>query len=159
MSAEAFKAGAEKASAIVGGFGSWQMNRAKASALRASAKAARGEASMEAQMRADEGERAAATAAVMGAATGGGFDGSFGTALEQLERNARFNVRSAIWSGETEAKNLEYEAKVAKMEGNMALLSAFVGVGSSLAGDQMARAERRKQEAARVALYRKGARR
>lgn len=141
---------------IVQGFGSWQASRARAKALKAAAKQARGEASMDAQLRADEGERAAATAAVMGAASGGGFDGSFGASLEQLERNAVFNVRSAIWAGESEAKNLEYEARVAKQEGVLALVTAGMAAGSSIAGDYMGRAERRKQEAARAKLYRRG---
>lgn len=149
-------AGAQKIGEIVSGFGTWQMSRARASALRAQARAVRGEASMDAQMRADEAERAGATAAVMGAASGGGFDGSFGASLEQLERAGRFNVRSAIWAGETEAKNLEHEAKVAKWEGNMALFTSVIGAGGSLAGDMMGRAERRKQEAARTKLYRRG---
>lgn len=156
MSAQMAAAAADKASAIISGFGAWQASRARARALKAAAKQARGEASMDAQMRADEGERAAATAAVMGAATGGGFDGSFGASLEQMERNARFNVRSAIWAGETEAKSLEYEAKVAKQQGNLALLAAVVSTGSSITGDAMARAERRKQEAAKANLYRRG---
>lgn len=156
MTPQMFAAAAEKVTKVVEGFGTWQMSRAKASALRAQARATRGEASMDAQLRADEGERAAATAAVMGAASGGGFDGSFGASLEQLERNARFNVRSAIWAGETEARNLEYEAKLAKWQGNMALFTSIIGAGGSLAGDMMGQAERRKQEAAKANLYRRG---
>ncbi len=156
MAAQMAALAAQAAGRIVEGFGTWQMSRAKAAALRGQAKATRGEASMDAQLRADEAERAAATAAVMGAASGGGFDGSFGASLEQLERNGRFNVRSAIWAGETEARNLEYEARLAKWQGNMALFTSVIGAGGSLAGDFMARAERRQQEAARANLYRKG---
>lgn len=156
MALAALATGAAVGGAILNGFGSWQMSRARAAALRAQAKAVRGEASMDAQMQADDAERAAAAAAVMGAASGGGFDGSFGASLEQMERNGRFNVRSAIWAGETEAKNLEYEASVAKQDGIMALFTAGLSAGGSLAGDMMGRAEQRKQQAAKTKLYRRG---
>lgn len=150
-------AAAESVGKIVQGFGTWQMKRAQAAQLKASAKTARVEASQDAQLRADEAERTAARAAVIGAATGGGFGGSFAGSFEQLERAGRFNVRSAIWAGESQAKALEYEAKVAKREGAMALFSAYIGAGGSLAGERMREAENRKQQAARVDLYRKGA--
>lgn len=141
---------------IIQGFGAWQGQRARAKALRAQARAVRGEASLDAQMRAEEAERTGARAAVIGAATGGGFDGSFGAGLEQIERAGRFNVRSAIYAGETEGRNLEYEAKVAKAEGNLALASAGVAAFSSIAGGFIRQAEQKKQAASRKGLYRKG---
>lgn len=149
-------AAADKISKVYAGFATWQASRARASNLRAGAKAARADASLDAQIRADEAERTAARAAVIGAATGGGFDGSFASSLEQLERNGRFNVRSAIWAGETEARDLEYQAKVAKYDGKMALVSSLIGAGTSLAGDMMRASENRKQQAAKVNLYRSG---
>lgn len=150
--------GADYAGQIVSGFGNWQMSRAKAAALKAQAKQDRRDGSTAGQLAADEAERAGARAAVVGAATGGGFEGSFGTVLEDLERTGVFNARSAIFAGESAAKNSEYEAKVAKYEGNMQLLTAAIGLGGSIAGDRMRAAEQRKQVAARRNLYRAGGR-
>lgn len=158
MSAQAIAAGAQAAGQIVAGFGAWQMSRARASALRAQAKQDRRDGSTAGQLAADEAERAGARAAVVGAATGGGFEGSFGTVLEDLERTGVFNARSAIFAGESAAKNSEYEAKVAKYEGNMALLTAGIGLAGSIAGDRMRAAEQRKQAAAKRTLYRSGGR-
>lgn len=135
----------QAASSLIQGVGGWQASRARAAALKAAAKQARGEASMQAQMMADEGERTAAQAAVIGAATGGGFEGSFGDVLRSIEQTAMFNARSAIWSGNVEAANRLYEARVARQEGNMQLLSSVVSAGSSLAGDWMGRAQQRQQ--------------
>ena len=132
-------------SSLVQGVGGWSASRARSAALKAAAKQARGEASMQAQMMADEGERTAAQAAVIGAATGGGFEGSFADVLASIEQTAIFNARSAIWSGNVEAANRLYEAKVAKQEGNLQLLSSVVQAGSSLAGDWMSRAQQRQQ--------------
>lgn len=153
MIAEAIQA----AGSIVQGFGAWQQSRARANALQAQARQVRGEASLDAQMRAEDAERAGARAAVLGAASGGGFDGSFAGALEEIERVGRFNVRSAIFAGESEAKNLQYEGKVAKAEGNLALVSSLFSAGSSIGGGFMRQAEQRKQNASRKDLYRKGA--
>jgi len=141
---------------LVSGFGQFQASRARAAALRAAAKQARGEASMSAQMAADEGERAAARAAVMGASSGGGFQGSFAGALEQLERTATFNARSAIYAGNIEAQNRNYEARVAKQEGTMALVSSVFEAGSSLAGGFMRQAQQRQQTGIRKKLYASG---
>ncbi|MBX9707227.1 MAG: hypothetical protein K2X61_04755 [Caulobacteraceae bacterium] len=141
---------------IVSGFGSFQASRARAAALRQAARQARSEASMEAQLAVDEGERAAARAAVMGAASGGGFQGSFAGALEQLERTATFNARSAIYAGNAEAANRNYEAKVSKMDGNFALASSVFQAGSSLAGDYMRGAEQRRQTGIRRRLFTSG---
>lgn len=141
---------------IVAGFGAFQNSRARAAALKRQAKQARGEASMEAQMAVDEGERAAASAAVQGAASGGGFGGSFASVLEDLERTAMFNTRSAIYAGEVEAKNRLYEAKVAKQEGNFALLSSVLQASSTVGGDYMQRAEQRRQTPLKKDPYKRG---
>jgi hypothetical protein len=141
---------------LVQGFGAFQSKRAQAAALKTAAKQARGEASMQAQLAADEGERAAARAAVMGAASGGGTQGSFAGVLEQLERTATFNARSALYAGNVEANNRLYEAKVAKADGTMALISSVFQAGSSLAGDAMRGAENRKQAGIRRGLYARG---
>lgn len=143
---------------IVAGFGAFQSSRARASALRGAARQARRDASMEAQLATDEGERAAASAAVMGAASGGGFEGSFDTVLQNLEQTARFNSRSAIWAGNVEAANREYEAAVAKQEGKFALLSSVLQATSSVAGSSMSRAEQSKQKDYRGSYYAKGGR-
>jgi hypothetical protein len=141
---------------IVAGFGAFQESRAKAAQLRAAAKQARGDASIQAGQFADEAERAAATAAVQGAASGGGTDGSFGAVLEDLQRTGQFNVRSAIYAGEAEARNRLYEAKVAKQEGNFAFLSSALQATSSIGGSYMQRAEQRKQADYRKLAYTKG---
>lgn len=138
---------------IIAGFGAFQASRAKAAALREAARQSRREGSMQAQMATDEGERAAARAAVVGAATGGGFEGSFAGVLEDLERTAVFNARSAIYAGNVEAANREYEAKVAKAEGTNALIASVFQAGSSIAGGFMQQAEQRKQQAAKRRLY------
>lgn len=158
MSAQAAQAAAQKVGEIVQGFGNWQASRVRAAALRAQAKQDRRDGSTAGQLAADEAERAGARAAVVGAATGGGFEGSFATVLEDLQRTGVFNARSAIFAGESAAKNSEYEAKVAKYEGNMQLATAIIGAGGSLAGDRMRAAEQRKQAAAKRTLYRSGGR-
>ena len=156
MSAQALSMATDIGAKAVRGFGDWQAKRAQASNLRRAAKAARGEASAEAQLAVDEAERAGARAAVVGAASGGGFDGSFGDVLGDLEQTGMFNARSAIFAGNVEANNRLYEADVATQESKMALLSAFVPIVGSIAGDRMRAAENRKQEASRRTLYVKG---
>lgn len=141
---------------IVSGFGAFQGSRARAAALRAAARQARGDASIQAGLAADESERLAASAAVAGAASGGGFDGSFAGVMEDLQRTGQFNVRSAIYAGEAEARNREYEAKVAKQEGNLAFLSSALQATSTIGGDYMQNAQRRKQADYRKAAYSKG---
>lgn len=138
---------------IVAGFGSFFGARAKARALRAAARQARGEASMQAQMAVDEAQRAAARAAVSGAASGGGFEGSFGDVLADLEQTGTFNARSAIYAGNVEANNRIYESKVAKQQGWFDLASSALQATTSIAGDRMAAAEQRKQQAAKRELY------
>ncbi len=138
---------------IVSGFGAFQASRAQAAALKAAAMQARRSASMEAQMATDEAERAGATAAVRGAASGGGFEGSFDGVLQELEQTGLFNARSAIWSGNVEAANRLYEAKVAKQEGSFALLSSVLQASSSIAGSRMNQAEQNKQRDYRRKLY------
>jgi hypothetical protein len=147
---------AQQAGKIVEGIGTYQAKRAQAAMLKLAAKQARREGSQEAQLATDEAERAGARAAVAGAGSGGGFEGSFAGVLEDLQRTGVFNARSAIYAGNVEAENRLYEAKVAKQEGTMALISAFVGGGSSIAGDQMRAAEQKKQAAAKRTLYVKG---
>ncbi len=107
-------------------------------------------------MAVDEGERASAAAAVQGAASGGGFGGSFASVLEDLQRTAMFNTRSAIFAGEVEAKNRLYEAKVAKQEGKFALLSSVLQASSTVGGRYMQQAEQRKQGSYRKDLYKRG---
>lgn len=141
---------------IVAGFGMFQQSRTRAAQLRAAAKQARGDASIQAGQAADEAERAGAAAAVQGAASGGGFDGSFAGVLEDLQRTGQFNVRSAIYAGEAEARNREYEAKVAKQEGNLAFLSSALQATSSIGGSWMQKAEQRKQADYRKSAYAKG---
>ncbi len=144
---------------IVGGFGSWQASQAKAAALKGAAKMARRDASTEAQLAADDAERAGARAAVQGAASGGGFGGSFAGVLDDLERTGVFNARSAIYAGNVEANNRLYEAKVAKAEGTMALVTSVLQASSSVAGDYMRGAENKKQAGMTRRLYASGARR
>ncbi|MBO9502512.1 hypothetical protein [Brevundimonas sp. A19_0] len=143
--AQAAAGAAAKISNLMVGIGGWQASRARAAALKQAAKMARAEASMQGQMMADEGERVAAEAAVRGAAMGGGFEGSFDDVLRSIEQTAAFNARSAIWSGNVEAANRLYEARVAKQEGTMQLISSIVGTGASIAGDWMGQAQQRQQ--------------
>lgn len=152
-SAAAVAAGLQAIGSLVSGFGSFQASRARAAALTQSAAMARRDASMEAGLAADDAERAAAQAVVRGAAAGGGGSGSFQGVLENLERTGTFNARSAIWAGETEARNRLYEAKVAKVEGNYALLGSMFQAGSSIAGGFAREAEGRKQQTLGRRLY------
>ena len=156
MSAQAAAAAAQQVGQIISGFGTWRAKRAQASNLRRAAVQARKDGSAEAQLAVDEAERAGARAAVVGAATGGGFDGSFGAVLDDLEQTGMFNARSAIYAGNVEANNRLYEAEIANVEGKMALVSAFVGTASSIAGQQMQAAENRKQVKHTRTLYTKG---
>lgn len=157
MSSEPAAMAVNAVGSLIKGIGGWQASRARAAALKQAAKEARLEGSQNAQALADEAERAAATATVVGAATGGGTAGSFAAMLEQLENTGTFNARSAIYAGRKEANNRLYEAKVAKAEGNMELISSMYNAGGSVAGHYMGQAEKRKQEAGRRKLYILGA--
>lgn len=157
-SAQAIAAGVQAAGSIVRGASGWLASRQRAALLKRAAKQARAEGSQTAQAMADEAERAGATAAVVGAATGGGTGGSFAAMLEQLERAGTQNARSAIYAGRVEANNRLYEAQVAKAEGDMELVSSLFQAGGSLAGEYLRGAERKKQDAARRKLYVMGAR-
>lgn len=125
-------------------------------ALRAAAKQTRQEASVEASAMADEVERAAARAAVVGSKAGGGWAGSAGDVLRDQEQRGRFNVRSAIWQGETRAQALEHEGDVARQEGRIALMTSFIEAGSTLLSAFGQNAELGRQAGFRTQLRRLG---
>jgi len=131
---------------MLGGVGQFAASRGRARALRAAGLQARREAGIEAGIALEEGDRAAASAAVQAAAGGGGLTGSAITALDDLAGSAMFNARSAIYRGVAEGRNLDYEAKVAKRQGELALVTGWLGAtgaaGSALGGMQARRQAR-----------------
>lgn len=92
------------------------------------------EAGVSAQEALDEGARAAAHAAVQGAANGGGFVGSTLGVIQDLSNRAMFNARAALYRGKAQAQSDIYQGKVAQAQGQQALIGGVLGAGSSLIG-------------------------
>lgn len=99
--------------------------------LRQQAQVRRQEAGIESNVALEEGERVAARGAVVAAASGGGTGGSATAVLDDVARQSMFNARSAIYRGESEARNLTYQASVKSAEAKIELISSFVDAGSS----------------------------
>jgi hypothetical protein len=53
--------------------------------------------------------------------------------LKDLERQSIFQARSTVYRGETEARNREYDALVAKQEGKDALMKSVLEAGAAAA--------------------------
>ncbi|TCS14542.1 hypothetical protein [Caulobacter sp. BK020] len=150
--AQMITAGISAIGSMLGGVGQFMASRGQARALRRGAAQARREAGVRAGLALEEGDRAAAQAAVNAAAGGGGLTGSALGALDDLASSAMFNARSAIYEGVTEGRNLDYQAKVAKKQGGLALVTNWLqaggSAGSALGDMQQRRAAR--LEAART---------
>lgn len=149
-------AGLQALGSLLGGFGANAAGKQRRKAAYAAARQTRQEASVEASTIADQVERALARAAVLGAAAGGGFDGSAGDVMRDQEQRGKFNVRSAIWQGETRATALEQEGEVARAEGKNALVAGVIDAGSTLLGGMARQAEAGRQAGFRSQLRRIG---
>lgn len=144
-------AGISAIGSIIGGVGQFAASRGRAKALKRGAAQARREAGVAAGLALEQGDRAAARAAVQAASGGGGLTGSAIGSLDDLASSAMFNARTAIYEGVSEARNLDYEAKVAKKQGTLALVTAGLmaaGSAGSALGDMQQRRVAR-QDAAR----------
>lgn len=150
--AEIIKAGVQHIGSVLGGIGAFAASRGKAKALKAAGQQARREAGVAASLALEQGDRAAARAAVTAASGGGGLTGSALGALDDLAGSAMFNARNAIYEGVTEGRNNDYEAKLAKKQGTLALImsnfDSAPAVGTAL-GDMQER-RRQRQDAART---------
>lgn len=144
--ADAATAGISAIGQVIGGIGKFAAAKGRARALKAGALQAKREAGIAAGMALEQGDRAAAEAAVRAASGGGGLTGSALGALDDLASSAMFNARSAIYEGVSEGRNLEYEAKVAKKQGALELVTSLYlaggSAGSALGDMQNRRAQR-----------------
>ncbi|MBI1684463.1 hypothetical protein [Caulobacter hibisci] len=140
---------------MLGGIGKFQASRGRARALKAAGQQARREAGVEAQIALEQGDRAAASAAVDAAAGGGGLTGSAIGALDDLTGSAMFNARSALYRGVAEGRNHDFDAKVTKKQGQLELVTSWLqasgAAGSALSG--MAERRSARLEAARTRAW------
>ena len=109
---------------ILGGIGAWKSSRAQSKAMEAAGRQARAEAGVNAQLALEQGDRAAAAAAVQ-AAQGGGLTGSALGSIDDLASSAMFNARAALYAGTVEGRNKDYEAKVARRQGELTLVTKW----------------------------------
>lgn len=145
-------AGLSAMGSLLGGTSAFSGGRARNRAMKAAARQTRQEAAVDAAIINDGVERAAGAAAVAGASAGGGWQGSAVDVLTDLEQRGRFNVRSAIWSGNSRAAAQEHEGAMAEHDGKMALITSVIEAGSSLAGGFARNAEAGKQRSYRSAI-------
>ncbi|HUO22694.1 MAG TPA: hypothetical protein VMU59_09290 [Caulobacteraceae bacterium] len=113
------------------GFGA---NNAQAQAQRNAAQQAEQQGGVAASEQIEQGNAAAARAAVQGAANGGGFGGSTLGVIQDLSNRAMFNARAAAYRGRQTAVNDMYDAQVSQANGANALIGGVVDAGSSLLG-------------------------
>lgn len=125
-------AGVSAIGSILGGIGAWKSSRGQSKALEAAGRQARAEAGVNAQLELEQGDRAAAAAAVQ-AAQGGGLAGSALGSIDDLASSAMFNARAAIYAGTVEGRNKDYEAKVLRRQGELTLLTKFMQAGGEVA--------------------------
>lgn len=88
---------------------------------------ARGEGAAEAALLEEDAARTRGRAATLAAASGGGLTGSAMDVLDDLQRQGRYRVRSALWSAETDAT---FGTRVSKGVGVAG--AALQGVGGLL---------------------------
>ncbi len=126
-------AGLSAVGSLLSGIGSLVAGNHKATAERYAATQANDEAGVNAQIALQEGDQVAADAAVQAAANGGGFVGSSLAVLSSLSQQAMFNARAQVYRGRSEAQQHLYNAKVAKAQGRLGLVTGILSAGASLA--------------------------
>lgn len=127
-------AAASAAAKAIEGIGSFLSSRTQSDALEAAAKQALAEAGIGAQLELEQTDRATARGATLAAASGGGLTGSALAVIDDVARQGVFNARSAIYEGVAEADRMKYEAKVARRQGEFALVASLVSGGSTAMG-------------------------
>lgn len=141
MEAQAVMAGISAIGNILGGIGAFKAGRGQAKALEASARQARAEAGISAQLALEEADRAAATAAVEAGAGGAGITGSALASMDDLASSGLYNARAALYAGTVESRNRMYEAKVARKQATLTLATKWfqaAGDASSALGSMKA---------------------
>lgn len=144
--ADPITAGVSAIGSMLGGIGKFAALKGQAKALKRAGQQARREGAVEAELALEEGDRAAAQAAVQAASGGGGLTGSALAALDDLAGSAMFNARSAIYQGVTEGRNLDYQARVAKKQAGLELATSWLnasGAAGSALGDMQQRRQAR----------------
>ena len=91
----------------------------------------RREGAIAADLTIESGRRQAADNLVNAAASGGGTGGSSLTVLKDLERQITFQARNTIISSVNKARNLEYEARIAKRQGVLGETAGYINAGAS----------------------------
>lgn len=126
---------------LISGFGSYYASKAQAKALRAGAEMAKQEAGVASNIALEEGDRVQARAATQAAASGGGLTGSAMGVLEDLGRQSMYRARQAVYEGVTEANRLTFQARVAKKQGQIALVTSMFKAAATFMGDASATAQ------------------
>lgn len=118
---------------LFGGINAQRAYNDRARQLRKAADQTNMEAGVTASNAMQDAARAEASAFVESAA-GGGFTGSAVDVLNDFNAAQLFNARSIVYRGLTQARNAEYEARVAKAQGRGALTEGIFSAASSLLG-------------------------
>ena len=106
----------------------------QAKALRFAAQQAEDEAGQAASQQVEQGNALAASAAVQGAANGGGLVGSTLGVVQGIANRSMFNARAAAYRGRTQAQADLYKAQVVKADAMNQLIGGVVGSVSTLGG-------------------------
>ncbi|WP_303832350.1 hypothetical protein [Asticcacaulis taihuensis] len=124
---------------IFGGMAASAQGKSQFNQLNKAAEQTRREGGIGSGLVTSAGRRQAADLVVNAAASGGGTSGSSLDVLKDLERQVRFQAVNTTISAENKARNLNYEARVAKRQGMVGELTGFLNAGASFlnAADQM----------------------
>lgn len=120
---------------LITGFGAYYASKAQAKALRAGEQMAKQEAGVASNIALEEGDRVQARAATLAAASGGGLTGSAMGVLDDLGRQSMYRARQAVYEGVTEAQRLNFQSRVAKKQGQIALVTSIFKAAATFAGD------------------------
>lgn len=107
--------------------------QAQANARERQANENRAVAQREAAMRRRDAEQVLSRQLAVAAASGGGAaDKTVLDIMGDTEAEGEFQAQSALYEGETQGRNLEYQAGIDRMEARNARLSSFINAGSTV---------------------------
>lgn len=145
MSVELLAAGVKQVGSILGGIGRFQAGRAREKALKFAARNARREAGINASIQLEDSDRVGARAATLAAASGGGgLQGSALAVIDDLARQGMYRARQTVRDGLAQSAAMLDEARVARAQAELDLVTGWFNAGSTFLGEigQQAQARR-----------------
>lgn len=140
-------AAASAASSMIGGVNAYQMAGYNAKVMRSQADQARQDAGVEAQLALEKGARDTGAGIVAAAKSGGGFDGSAMSVLQDLGRQSMYEARRISTEGVGQSDGLYAQARATKQQGAVQLFTSTLDAGATLLSAGMAQKQRADQKA------------